>query len=46
MAFHINQREETINLGHVSGALMATRNMQMQTFIAGLLTNRKSQLSA
>ncbi len=32
MAFHINQREETINLGHVSGALMATRNMQMQTF--------------
>ena len=27
MAFHINQREETINLGHVSGALMATRNM-------------------
>lgn len=29
MAFHINQREETIDLGHVSGALMATRDMQM-----------------
>ena len=33
-AFHINQREETIDLGGVSGALLATRNMQMQTFIA------------
>lgn len=32
--FHINQREETIDLGDVSGALMATQNMQMQTFIA------------
>ena len=32
-AFHINQREETIDLGGVSGALLATRNMQMQTFI-------------
>ena len=41
MAFHINQREETINLGHVSGALMATRNMQMQTFIAGLPDQQK-----
>lgn len=34
LAFHINQREETIDLGGVSGALMATSNMQMQTFIA------------
>ncbi len=41
MAFHINQREETIDLGHVSGALMATRNMQMQTFIAGLPDQQK-----
>lgn len=41
MAFHINQREETINLGHVSGALMATRNMQMQTFIAGFSDQQK-----
>ncbi len=31
-AFHINQREETINLNGISGALMATTNMQMQTF--------------
>ena len=34
LAFHINQREETIDLHGVSGALMATRNMQMQTFVA------------
>lgn len=33
-AFHINQREETIDLGGVAGALMATNNMQMQTFVA------------
>lgn len=33
LAFHINQREETIDLGGVAGALMATSNMQMQTFI-------------
>ena len=33
-AFHINQREETIDLGGISGALMATTNMQMQTFVA------------
>jgi len=32
-AFHINQREETIDLGGISGALMATTNMQMQTFV-------------
>lgn len=34
LAFHINQREETIDLGDVSGALMATTNMQMQTFVS------------
>ena len=32
-AFHINQRDEVINLHGKSGALMATRNMQMQTFV-------------
>lgn len=33
-AFHINQREETIDLKGISGALMATTNMQMQTFVS------------
>ena len=32
-AYHINQRDEGIDLNGVSGALMATRNNQMQTFI-------------
>ena len=32
-ADHINQRDEGIDLGGISGALMATSNMQMQTFI-------------
>ena len=32
-AYHINQRDEGINLHGVSGALMATGNMQMQTFV-------------
>jgi DNA (cytosine-5)-methyltransferase 1 len=32
-AYHINQRDEGIPLGGVSGALMATSNMQMQTFV-------------
>ena len=31
--FRINQRDEGIDLNGVSGALMATRNMQMQTFV-------------
>ena len=34
-AYHINQRDEGIDLHGVSGALMATNNMQMQTFITG-----------
>ena len=34
-AYHINQRDEGIDLHGVSGALMATTNMQMQTFING-----------
>ena len=32
-AYHINQRDEGLDLNGVSGALMATRNNQMQTFI-------------
>ena len=34
-AYHINQRNEGIDLHCVAGALMATQNMQMQTFVAG-----------
>ena len=32
-AFHVNQRNEGIDLNGVSCALMATTNMQMQTFV-------------
>lgn len=32
-AYHINQRNEGIDLNGISGALMATQNMQMQTFV-------------
>ena len=32
-AYHINQREETSDLGETAGALMRTQNMQMQTFV-------------
>ena len=35
-AFHINQREE------ISGALMATTNLQMQTFVAGRMRKFES----
>ncbi|MSU03438.1 hypothetical protein FYJ83_18435 [Tissierella sp. DSM 105185] len=35
-AYHINQRNEGIDLNGISGALMATQNMQMQTFIADI----------
>ena len=34
-AYHINQRDEGIDLDGISGALMATTNMQMQTFVTG-----------
>ena len=37
-AYHINQRDEGIPLGEISGALMATNNMQMQTFVTGTPT--------
>lgn len=33
-AYHINQRNEGIDLGSTAGALMATSNLQMQTFVA------------
>ncbi len=32
-SYHINQRNEGIDLGGLSGALMATQNIQMQTFV-------------
>ncbi len=32
-AYHINQRDEGIDLGGVAGALMRTQNVQMQTFV-------------
>ncbi len=32
-AFHINQREEIIDNHNIAGTLMATRTMQMQTFV-------------
>lgn len=32
-SYHINQRNEGIDLDNVSGALLATQNMQMQTFV-------------
>lgn len=34
-AYHINQRNEGIDPGDVSGTLLATQNIQMQTFVAG-----------
>jgi DNA (cytosine-5)-methyltransferase 1 len=33
LAFRINQREEAIDLGETASTLMATSNMQMQTFV-------------
>ena len=32
-SYHINQRNEGIDLDNLSGALMATQNVQMQTFV-------------
>ena len=38
-AYHNNQRNEGIDLGGISGALLATQNMQMQTFVtSGVIT--------
>lgn len=39
-AYHINQRNEGIDLDGVSGALMATQNLQMQTFITNPSINQ------
>lgn len=33
-AFHINQWDEVIDTGNITGALMTVQNMQMQTFVA------------
>lgn len=33
-AFHLNQRNEVIDSGGVTGALLATQNLQMRTFVA------------
>lgn len=43
-AYHINQRDEGIDLGGVSGALMATTNMQMQTFVTGDPTSEEQPI--
>ena len=42
-AFHINQREEAIDLGDMSGTLLATPNMQMQTFVSQIKDTRKTR---
>ena len=34
LVFHLNQRDEVIDLQGVSGALLATSNMQMRTFVS------------
>jgi hypothetical protein len=45
-AYHINQRDEGIDLHGVSGALMATGNMQMQTFVTQPNGNETQQPTA
>lgn len=40
-SYHINQRNEGIDLNNVSGALMATQNMQMQTFVKEPLSQKE-----
>jgi len=44
LAFHMNQRDEAIDLGEVSGALMATSNMQMQTFVTAFAANQRDEV--
>ena len=36
-AFHVNQRDEVIDLKEKSGALMARQSNQMQTFVCKAL---------
>ncbi len=43
LAFHMNQRDEAIDLGETAGALMATNNMQMQTFVTAFATNQRDE---
>ena len=42
--FHMNQRDEAIDLGDISGALMATSNMQMQTFVTAFAANQRDEV--
>lgn len=44
LAFHMNQRDEAIDLGEISGALMATSNMQMQTFVTAFVANQRDEV--
>ncbi len=44
LAFHMNQRDEAIDLGEISGALMDTSNMQMQTFVTAFAANQRDEI--
>jgi len=44
LAFHMNQRDEAIDLGETAGALMATSNMQMQTFVTAFAANQRDEV--
>lgn len=44
LAFHMNQRDEAIDLGETAGALMATSNMQMQTFVTAFASNQRDEV--
>ena len=44
LAFHMNQRDEAIDLGETAGALMATNNMQMQTFVTAFAANQRDEV--
>lgn len=46
LAFHMNQRDEAIDLGETAGALMATSNMQMQTFVTAFAANQRDEVRA
>ena len=48
LAFHINQRDETIDLGETAGAIIATQNIQMQTYVSqppmAFATNQRDEV--
>ena len=44
LAFHMNQRDEAIDLGETAGALMATSNMQMQTFVTAFAADQRDEV--